>query len=122
MKRFPCLALLSLFAASRALAAIPPPVTPPWTEVAPGVWKTTIGRAESLTLLSAAGAQPYLPGFASLPKAGFPLEQKEIEGRQWGSKTMVRFPLAANEDVYGLGVDFKTVRRTGSIFQLHVDH
>src|SRR5207344_1924347 len=34
----------------------------------------------------------------------------------------LRFPLALDEDVYGLGVDFKSMRRTGSTFQLHMDH
>ncbi len=34
----------------------------------------------------------------------------------------MRFPLALDEDVYGLGVDFKSMRRNGAAFQLHVDH
>jgi alpha-glucosidase (family GH31 glycosyl hydrolase) len=93
-----------------------------WTQVAPGVWKTTIGKAEDFTLLSAAGIQPKTEALASLPQAAFPLDAKKIEASQWDWKTSVRLPLALDEDIYGLGVDFKSMRRTGSTFSLHVDH
>ena len=94
-----------------------------WTEVAPGVWKSAVGQPEALTLLSAAGAtKPAREALAAMAKAGFPLDEKEIEGRQWAAKTAVRFPLGANEDIYGLGVDFSSMRRNGGVFELHVDH
>ena len=90
--------------------------------MAPGVWRAQVGKPETLTLLGAAGARPAVAGLRKLPDAPFPLDQREIVARRWGWKTAVRFPLALGEDVYGLGVDFKTMRRTGSTFQLHVDH
>jgi alpha-glucosidase (family GH31 glycosyl hydrolase) len=97
--------------------------TPRWSEVAPGVWKTTVGQSESFTLLSAAGVPPPAQAaLAAMPMTGFPLGERDIEARQWDWKTTLRFPLALDEDIYGFGVDFKTVRRTGTIFQLHVDH
>lgn len=106
-----------------APAAIAPALTPAWHEVAPGVWKTTIGKAEDLTLLSAAGVPaPAQTALAAMPGSAFPLDEKQIEARQTGWKTALRFPLAGDEDVYGLGVDFKSVRRLGAIFQLKVDH
>ena len=115
-----CLALLLPIGGR---ADIPKTTTPTWTEVAPGVWKTTIGRPEDFTLLRAAGGQPAPAAwFAALPKVPFPLDPQEIEGRQWDAKTTVRFPLARNEDIYGLGVDFAAMRRNGSVFELHVDH
>jgi alpha-glucosidase (family GH31 glycosyl hydrolase) len=104
------------------VAAAPVVVTPVWEQVAPGVWKTTVGTAESYTLLSAAGIQPQVEALRAMPVAAFPLDQKEIEGRLLNGKTSLRFPLALDEDVYGLGVDFKSMRRTGSTFLLHVDH
>ncbi len=110
------------FLSALASAQVPAPVTPRWTEVAPGVWKTTVGHPEDFTLLKAAGANPAKTGLAAMPKAAFPLDEKEIEGRVLKAKTIVRFPLAANEDIYGLGVDFNAVRRNGAIFELHVDH
>src|SRR6185503_12923447 len=87
-----------------------------------GVWKTTIGRPESVTLLKAAGGTPAIRSLAAMPAAVFPLDEKEIEGRQFNAKTTVRFPLAGNEDIYGLGVDFSSMRRNGAVFELHVDH
>lgn len=115
-------ALLSTLFAFTMHAAIPPPLTPAWTEVAPGVWKTTVGQAESLTLLGAAGGTPSLAALARLPAAPFPLDPAEIEGRTFNAKTTVRFPLGGNEDIYGLGVDFSSMRRNGGVFELHVDH
>jgi alpha-glucosidase (family GH31 glycosyl hydrolase) len=93
-----------------------------WERVAPGVWRAQAGRPEGLTLLGAAGARPALGALGKMPDAPFPLDRREIEARRWGWKTAVRFPLALDEEVYGLGVDFKTMRRTGSTFRLHVDH
>jgi alpha-glucosidase (family GH31 glycosyl hydrolase) len=115
---------LALLAATpaRARAQSTPASQPVWTLVAPGVWKTTIGKPEDLTLLSAAGIQPQTAALAALPEAAFPLNAKEIVASQWDWKTAVRLPLALDEDIYGLGVDFKSIRRTGTTFQLHVDH
>ena len=96
--------------------------TPHWQLVAPGVWKATIGSPEDLTLLSAAGQSPRLEALAAMPAATFPLAATEIEARLETRRTALRFPLALDEDVFGLGVDFKSLRRTGSTFQLHVDH
>jgi alpha-glucosidase (family GH31 glycosyl hydrolase) len=93
-----------------------------WERVAPGVWRAQVGRPESLTLLGAAGARPALEALGRLPDAPFPFDRREVEGRRRGWKTAVRLPLALGEEVYGLGVDFKAMRRTGSTFQLHVDH
>jgi len=115
-------ALLNLLLASTMQAAIPTPITPAWDEVAPGVWKTTIGKADSLTLLSAAGGTPLREALARMSQAGFPLDPAEIEGRNFNSKTTVRFPLGGNEDIYGLGVDFSSMRRNSGVFELHVDH
>ena len=95
---------------------------PKWTSVAPGVWKATIGSPEDLTLLSAAGQAPKLAALAAMPAGAFPLEQTEIAATLQDRRTVLRFPLALDEDIYGLGVDFKSLRRTGSTFQLHVDH
>lgn len=115
--------LLVLLGPVWAPAQIPPAAVLRWTEVAPGVWKSTVGQPEALTLLSAAGAtKPAREALAAMAKAGFPLDEKEIEGRQWAAKTAVRFPLGANEDIYGLGVDFSSMRRNGGVFELHVDH
>ena len=115
-------ALLSILFVATIHAALPQPVNPAWTEVAPGVWKATVGQADSLTLLSAAGGTPSREALGRMPKTVFPLDPAEIEGRNFNAKTTLRFPLAGNEDIYGLGVDFSSMRRNGGVFELHVDH
>src|SRR3954465_1174207 len=119
--KFQLLLFCALFAACALNASAQERVLR-WERVAPGVWRAQVGRPEVLTLLGAAGAQPALEALGKMPDAPFPLDRKEIEGRRWGWKTAVRLPLALGEEVYGLGVDFKTMRRTGTTFQLHVDH
>ncbi|MDO8542622.1 MAG: glycoside hydrolase family 31 protein [Opitutaceae bacterium] len=114
--------LASLLLTPIGATQVSPPANPVWTQVAPGVWKSTIGQPEDLTLLSAAGGKPAASGLAAMPAAVFPLESGEIEGRQVNANTTIRFPLAAGEDIYGLGVDFANLRRNGAIFELHVDH
>jgi alpha-glucosidase (family GH31 glycosyl hydrolase) len=91
-------------------------------QVAPGVWKATIGTPEQLTLLTAAGASPKIDALRSMPAGSFPAASGEIQGRAANGKVALRFPLALDEEVYGLGVDFRTMRRSGATFQLHVDH
>ena len=72
--------LLALTAISSA--QIPPPFQPRWAEVAPGVWKTTLGTPEELTLLSAAGRPaPLKTALAAMSPAPFPFDHAEIEGR-----------------------------------------
>jgi alpha-D-xyloside xylohydrolase len=113
-------AVLVLVAA--AANAQPATIQPSWDEVAPGVWKTTVGTPESLTLLSAADAQPRSEGLRKMPAAGFPFDPGEVQARSLKGKVALRLPLGPDEEVYGLGVDFKSLRRTGSTFRLHVDH
>ncbi len=112
---------LALFALVLARAA-DPALTPKWEPVASGVWKAMIGSPEDLTLLTAAGQAPRLAALAGMPAAAFPLDEAEIAAQPQPRRTVLRFPLALDEDVYGLGVDFLSLRRTGSVFQLHEDH
>ncbi len=93
-----------------------------FTPVAPGIWKATAGSPEDLTLLTAAGVRPDTPGLGRLPRSEFPLPLGAIQATADRGHVALRFPLAIDEDVYGLGVDFKSMRRTGSTFVLHVDH
>jgi hypothetical protein len=83
-----------------------------WTGVAPGVWKATVGQADTLTLLGAAGGTPSREALGRMPKAVFPLDPAEIEGRNFNARTALRFPLGGNQDTRS----FPSTRaaRTGS--------
>ena len=74
--------------------------------VAPGVWKATAGTPEDLTLLTSAGVAPKVDGLRALPETPFPLPPNQLQARVANGKVALRFPLALDEDVYGLGVDF----------------
>lgn len=110
-------------AATQAVTGAVQAVTPvKFASVAPGVWKATVGKPESLTLLKAAGVQPRMDALRAMANVSFPLAETEIEGRLSKGSVALRFPLGLDEDIYGLGVDFRAMVRTGSAFQLHVDH
>jgi alpha-glucosidase (family GH31 glycosyl hydrolase) len=115
-------ALVGVLAARPSPAQPPPPTIPRFEPAAAGVWRATIGAPDALTLLSAAGTAPKHEGLRALPETSFPFDSGEIEARVMDGKIALRFPLALDEEVYGLGVDFEAMRRTGSVFRLRVDH
>lgn len=93
-----------------------------WAEVAPGVWRATIGTPDAVSLLEAAGAPPRLDGLRRLPKVGFPLDQQGIGAERRDGRTAIRLPLDSSESLYGLGLEFKTIAQRGTVKRLHVDH
>jgi alpha-D-xyloside xylohydrolase len=93
-----------------------------FTELAPGVFEARVGTPERLTLLAAAGQPPRREALAKLPGAPLPFDARETAARIASGKVALRFPLAEDEEIYGLGVDFKSLRRTGATLRLHVDH
>ncbi len=95
---------------------------PVWEEVAPGVWKTVVGIPDKFDLLKAAGVQPNSEALARLGKIAFPLSPDEIVAKISEGKTFLRFPLVKEEQLFGFGLNFKTVQQRGKILQLHVDH
>lgn len=95
---------------------------PVWEEVAPGVWKSVVGNPDSFDLLKAAGVKPNIEALSKLGSADFPLPAGEIAGEIADGKTFLRFPLVKEEQLYGFGLNFKTVQQRGKILQLHVDH
>src|SRR3954469_22364748 len=93
-----------------------------WTEVAPGVWKGTVGIPESYDLLKASGSLPNTDALNKMGKSVFPLSKNDISGNLQDNKTYLRFPLQREEQIYGFGLNFQTVHQRGKILQLHVDH
>ena len=95
---------------------------PVWTEIAPGIWKTTVGVPDHFDLLSASGVKPNVTALSKLGSTVFPLPSAEISGSCSDGKTILRFPLVKSEQLYGFGLNFKTIQQRGKILQLHVDH
>ncbi|WP_082632169.1 glycoside hydrolase family 31 protein [Algoriphagus resistens] len=93
-----------------------------WNEIAPGVWKGIIGDPEKFDLLEASGATPRLEGLENMEEADFPLDPEQIAASIEEGKTFLRFPLTVREQIYGFGLQFKTVHQRGQILHLHVDH
>lgn len=93
-----------------------------WTEIFPGVWKGIIGIPENYSLLGIIDSKPKTEGLSRLPKTDRPAFLDSIESNISDRKTMLRFPLKKEEQIYGFGLNFKTVHQRGSILNLHVDH
>ncbi len=93
-----------------------------WEEVAPGVWRGVVGQPENYDLLKASEAKPKLTALEAMEHAAFPLTSSKIEGVIIDGKTALRFPLEREEQIFGFGLNFKTVHQRGRILRLHVDH
>lgn len=93
-----------------------------WEQVYPGIWKAVAGNPDKITLLSAAGGTANKEAIAALPDIAFPLLENDIEVKVVDHQTYLRFPLDKEEQLFGLGLNFKTVNQRGRILRLHVDH
>lgn len=93
-----------------------------WQQIESGVWKGVVGTPESYSLLEVAGTKPLKESFARLPEVELPAFANEIVATIQDGKTCLRFPLQKEEQLYGFGLNFKTVHQRGKILDLHVDH
>ena len=93
-----------------------------WHEKAPGIWKASVGKTQDITLLKAAEATPNLEALAKLSKPGFPLDKTKINAEMMDGKVYLRFPLKREEELFGLGLNFKTHNQRGRILHLQMDH
>jgi alpha-glucosidase (family GH31 glycosyl hydrolase) len=93
-----------------------------WKEKGPGVWSSLIGNPDKLDLFTTAGITPSTDGLAKLGNSPFPFDAAQISAEIIDGKTYLRFPLKRDEQIYGFGLNFKTVQQRGRIMQLHVDH
>ncbi len=93
-----------------------------WEKVQPGVWKGIVGKPEAYSLLQVAGKQPCAEALRSMGEIGLPAWVDQTSGEVRNGKTLLRFPLQKQEQIYGFGLNFQTVRQRGKILNLHVDH
>lgn len=99
-----------------------PEENPVFTEVFPGIWKATPGEPEDFNLLSVSGKPPVANMLKKKGSTDFPFSSDEITAQVKNHKTFLRFPLKKEEQIYGFGLNFKTVQLRGQILRLHVDH
>ena len=94
-----------------------------WKTVAPGIWSARVGTPETVDLLKTAGAKPKTAALAKLGgPAAFPALMRKSAAHLRHGQTYLRFPLQAEEQIYGLGLNFKRVLQRKRILNLHVDH
>jgi len=93
-----------------------------WTEVEKGVWRTEAGNPDVTNLLKVAEAIPNREAIQRLAAAGRPDFLDAIEMRTIDHRVFIRIPLERDEEIYGLGLNFKTLNQRGRILRLHTDH
>ena len=93
-----------------------------WEELANGIWKLSVGKKQGLNLLEAANIEPKIDRLNQFPNKEFPLDASFIKIRKENNKIYVQLPLDKTEQIYGLGLHFKTVNRRGNIYNLRMDH
>src|SRR5690349_18976454 len=114
--------LAALLGAPAGAQRVPDDLALRWTEVATGVWRAEAGVPERVSLLGIAGGQPQRDALARIGNASFPLERAEIRAQRIDGKVVLRLPLGAREQLYGLGLNFRALQQRGSVKELHVDH
>ncbi|MBX3256396.1 MAG: hypothetical protein KF862_19830 [Chitinophagaceae bacterium] len=93
-----------------------------WIPVAPGAWKAVTGIPENMDPLRVAGIKPNTTALEKIGDISFPENLRQSTGEQSGAKTFLSFPLEKNEQLYGLGLNFKSVQQRGTVKELQVDH
>jgi hypothetical protein len=93
-----------------------------WEEVAPGVWKGRIGNPEMLDFLTVADPQPNIDALNDLPDVKIPGQPKQLVSKFQDKSLYLRFPLEKEEQLFGFGLNFKTIHQRGRVLTLHVDH
>ncbi|PWJ57589.1 alpha-D-xyloside xylohydrolase [Dyadobacter jejuensis] len=93
-----------------------------WKQVAPGVWKAVVGAPETISPLGVAGIKPMTEALGKLGSPAFPSLLKESKNGLTDGKVYLRFPLERHEQLFGLGLNFKSVQQRGTIKTLQVDH
>ncbi|HIA48660.1 MAG TPA: hypothetical protein EYN96_12010, partial [Candidatus Hydrogenedentes bacterium] len=84
-----------------------------WKEIAPGVWSAQIGDVDPMTFRDLAGAPPRLEGLEEMGDGTFPFAESETRAQVIGQRTSVRLPLGIDEQVFGLGMQFRNMNRRG---------
>jgi alpha-D-xyloside xylohydrolase len=95
-----------------------------WQNVAPGIWKASLGDIEGeLRYTQFAAAGPKLEALNELSKSKFPFALGKITYLVTpDNKVMIRIPTGADEKLYGFGLQLDGIKKSRKIMTLNVDH
>lgn len=93
-----------------------------WTRKSSGIWAAEAGSPETVNFTSVSQVKPKSEALAAMADIPFPLAENEIKATVFDGKTYLQFPLELGEQIFGLGLNFKTVGQRGRILRLHMDH
>jgi alpha-glucosidase (family GH31 glycosyl hydrolase) len=93
-----------------------------WKKEYAGTFRTMIGTPPEFNLLSVANSSPREKAINNLSDAPVPIALEDIIGSVVNGRTCLHFPLEKEEQIYGFGLNFKTIAQRGRIFRLHMDH
>ena len=82
-------------------------------QVANGVFKFTAGQPEALTPMSVLGGDISFEKPDILPSASLPIKESDIECIQSARGCVVKMPLEVGEQIFGFGLQLKSVKATG---------
>jgi alpha-D-xyloside xylohydrolase len=89
--------------------------------VAPGIWRIRLGTPEAITPVAVREAPPVLAGLAALPACAAPFAEADIAFRATARGVVVELPLAGTEEIFGFGLQLKSVKQKGRKKTLRVN-
>lgn len=98
------------------------PEQPTLKSKASGVWTMQVGNPDQVDLLSELDISPRWDAINKMDAADIPIDMDEFKVELVDGDTYLRFPLSADEKIFGLGLNFKTVEQRQRVLDLHVDH
>ncbi|SDD32173.1 alpha-D-xyloside xylohydrolase [Paenibacillus sp. UNCCL117] len=92
-----------------------------WEQMAPGIWRMTIGEPDGLTPLRQTARKPMGGALEKLGEAVLPFDRAEVRLDCPGSARVLSFPLAEEEALYGMGLQFMRMNQRGRTRYLRVN-
>ncbi|NQV31238.1 MAG: alpha-xylosidase, partial [Phycisphaeraceae bacterium] len=95
-----------------------------WNEKAAGVWQASIGDVtQEVRYTDLAAQPPRLEALKALPKTTRPSIANAMSFLKTDrQEIMVRIPTRPDEKLYGFGLQFDGIRKSGKVLTLNVDH
>ncbi len=93
-----------------------------WQDLGFGVWKMTIGTPTGLSPMKIASLPPLTSGLKKLPEVNLPLSETDLKAEWINSKLHLRLPVAEEDVIHGLGLNFRSLNQQQMTKHLKADH